>query len=165
MSVKVDGIEEVTKYFNSKLSPENTRKALLKAGALVERSAKQKAPNDSGELARNVQFEVDAQGTTCTVFNPLEYAPYIEYGTGELAEKEKTSGYWVFVGESGGTSDKKSGKRYTLEEAKKIVAIMRSKGIEAYYTKGQKPQPFLRPALTENENKIMDLLEGALLDD
>ena len=138
MSVKVDGIEEVTKYFNSKLSPENTRKALLKAGALVERSAKQKAPKDNGQLAQSIQYDVDGSATTCTVFTPLEYAPYVEYGTGLFAEQGGRKNVpWSYQDEKG----------------------------DWHTTSGQKPQPFLRPALTENENKIAELLQGALLDD
>lgn len=138
MSVKVEGIEELTKYFNSKLSPENTRKALLKAGALVERSAKQKAPKDNGQLAQSIQYEVDAQGTTCTIYNPLEYAPYVEYGTGLFAEKNGRKDVpWHYQDDRG----------------------------EWHTTSGQAPQPFMRPALTENENKIAELLEGSLLDD
>ena len=138
MSVKVDGIEELSKYFDSKLSPENTRKALLKAGALVERSAKQKCPKDNGQLAQNIQYAVDGSATTCTVFNPLEYAPYVEYGTGLCAEE-------------GGREDVPW--HYQDEEG------------NWHTTSGQDPQPFLRPALTENENKITELLEGALFDD
>lgn len=139
MSVKVDGIEEVAKYFNSKLSTENTRKALLKAGALVERSAKQKAPKDNGQLAQSMQYAIDGNATTCTVFTPLEYAPYLEYGTGLLAENGdgRKDVPWHYQDEKG----------------------------EWHSTSGQKPQPFLRPALTENENKIAELLQGALLDD
>ena len=138
MSVKVDGIEEVTKYFNSKLSTENTRKALLKAGALVERSAKQKAPKDTGQLAQSIQYEVEATAATCTVFTPLEYAPYVEYGTGLYAEEGGRKDIpWHYQDERG----------------------------EWHTTSGQKPQPFLRPALTENENKIAELLQGALLYD
>ena len=138
MSVKVDGIEEVTKYFNSKLSPENTRKALLKAGALVERSAKQKAPKDNGQLAQSIQYDVEATSATCIVFTPLEYAPYVEYGTGLYAEENGRKDVpWHYQDERG----------------------------EWHTTSGQKPQPFLRPALTENENKIAELLQGALLHD
>lgn len=139
MSVKVDGIEELTKYFDSKLSTENARKALLKAGALVERSAKQKAPKHNGQLAQSMQYAIDGNATTCTVFTPLEYALYLEYGTGLLAENGdgRKDVPWHYQDEKG----------------------------EWHTTSGQKPQPFLRPALTENENKITELLQGALLDD
>ena len=138
MSVKVEGIEELTVQLDGMGNYWKMRDALLKAGALVERSAKQKCPKDNGQLAQNIQYAVDGKGTTCTVYNPLEYAPYVEYGTGLYAEEQGRKDVpWHYQDERG----------------------------DWHTTSGQKPQPFLRPALTENENKIAELLEGALLDD
>jgi heterodisulfide reductase subunit B len=100
------------------------------------------------------------------VFNPLEYAPYVEYGTGAFREEGATSGYWVYVLESeGSTPHAKSSKRYTLEEAKQIVASMRADGIEAVYTQGQPPRPFMRPALDENREEIKRVLREAITSD
>jgi len=39
---------------------------------------------------------------------------------------------------------------------------MRSKGLEAYYTNGQHPQPYLEPALNSNREIIMDIFEAVL---
>ena len=138
MSVKVEGIEELTVQIDGMGNYWKMRDALLKAGALVERSAKQKCPKDNGQLAQNIQYSVDGKGTTCTVYNPLEYAPYVEYGTGLYAEENGRKDVpWHYQDEEGNW----------------------------HTTSGQKPQPFLRPALTENENKITELLQGALFDD
>ena len=138
MSVKVEGIEELTVQLDGMGNYWKMRDALLKAGALVERSAKQKCPKDNGQLAQNIQYSVDGKGTTCTVYNPLEYAPYVEYGTGLYAEENGRKDVpWHYQDEEGNW----------------------------HTTSGQKPQPFLRPALTENENKITELLQGALFDD
>lgn len=138
MSVKVEGIEELTVQLDGMGNYWKMRDSLLKAGALVERSAKQKAPKDNGQLAQSIQYAVDGSATTCTVFTPLEYAPYVEYGTGLFAEHGGRKNVpWHYQDEKG----------------------------DWHTTSGQKPQPFLRPALTENENKITELLEGALFDD
>ena len=138
MSVKVDGIEEVTVQLDGMGNYWKMRDALLKAGALVERSAKQKAPKDNGQLEQSIKYAVDGSATTCTVFTPLEYAPYVEYGTGLFAEQGGRKDVpWHYQDEKG----------------------------DWHTTSGQKPQPFLRPALTENENKIAELLQGALLND
>ena len=138
MSVKVEGIEELSVQLDGMGNYWNMRDALLKAGALVERSAKQKAPKDNGQLAQSIQYDVDGSATTCTVFTPIEYAPYVEYGTGLFAEQGGRKNVpWRYQDEKG----------------------------DWHTTSGQKPQPFLRPALTENENNIAELLEGALLDD
>ena len=138
MSVKVDGIEELTVQLDGMGNYWKMREALLKAGALVERSAKQKAPKHNGQLAQSIQYAVDGSATTCTVFTPLEYAPYVEYGTGLGAEENGRKDVpWHYQDERG----------------------------EWHTTSGQDPQPFMRPALTENESKITELLEGALFDD
>lgn len=138
MSVKVEGIEELTVQLDGMGNYWKMRDSLLKAGAIVERSAKQKAPKDNGQLAQSIQYSVDGSATTCTVFTPLEYAPYVEYGTGLYAEENGRKDVpWHYQDEKG----------------------------DWHTTSGQLPQPFLRPALTENENKITELLQGALFDD
>jgi hypothetical protein len=108
--------------------------------------------------------EGEGNNTKGIVYTPLEYAPYVEFGTGIHAEKGGRSGYWVYV-EGGTKKSKDGGKTYTLEEAKRVVAMMRKKGLKAYYTNGHAPKPFLRPALNENREEIKRLLRGAMLTD
>ena len=133
---------------------------------LVEGSAKDKA---RGALKGSITNRIEVIGNEVSgiVFTPLEYAPYIEYGTGIYAENGNgTSGYWVYVGDKDyDPNRKKSSKRYTLQEAKQIVAIMMSKGLEAYYTNGMHPQPFMRPALKENEQNIKKKLKEGIMSD
>ena len=107
--------------------------ALGKAGALVERGAKMKCPKDLGNLARSIQYDVE--GNTCTVSAPLEYAPYVEYGTGLFAEQGGRKTPWTYKDEEG----------------------------NFHTTSGQRPQPFLRPAFNEAQAGIVQLLEGELL--
>lgn len=107
---------------------------LGKACALVERSAKQKAPKDTGELRRSITSEVregsgEIQGV---VFTPLEYAPYVEFGTGLFAE-------------SGGRKDVPW--NYQDDEG------------NWHRTSGQHPQPYMRPALEENRTEIVRILK------
>ena len=165
VDIRIEGIEELFEKLDGLVDTSKLENALGKACAVVERSAKQKAPKDTGALRREMTHEVQVTGTTIEgiVFNPVEYAPYVEYGTGIYAENGGTSGYWVYVGDKDyDPNRKKSGKRYTLQEAKKIVAIMRSKGLEAYYTNGMQPHPFLRPALNENKDEIIQIIKEAL---
>jgi len=50
----------------------------------VEAEAKKNAPKGTGELRRSITSRVeDDKGI---VYTPLEYAPYVEYGTGLFAE-------------------------------------------------------------------------------
>lgn len=127
--IKFEGLEEILKKLEKISSPQNAQQALGKACALVERTAKQKAPKDTGELRRSISSKVD--GLTGIVFTPLEYAPYVEYGTGLFAEE-------------GGRKDVPW--HYQDDEG------------NWHSTSGQKPHPFMRPALEENRENIKAIL-------
>jgi HK97 gp10 family phage protein len=127
--IKFEGLEEILDKLDKISSDANIEGALGTCCALVERSAKQKAPKDNGELRRSITSKVE--GTQGIVFTPLEYAPYVEYGTGLFAE-------------SGGRMDVPW--NYQDDEG------------EWHSTSGQKPQPFMRPALEENQETIKRLL-------
>lgn len=132
MAATVQGIEALTVVLED-LQALDLGQALGQAGALVERGAKMKCPKDLGNLARSIQYEVE--GNTCTVSAPLEYAPYIEYGTGLFAEQGGRKKAWTYKDEEG----------------------------NFHTTSGQRPQPFLRPAFNEAQAGIVQLLEGELL--
>jgi len=131
--IKMEGLDKILKGLEKISSPENIDQALGQCCALVERTAKQKAPKDIGELRRSITSKVeDLKGI---VFTPLEYAPYVEYGTGLFAE-------------DGGRQDVPW--HYQDDEG------------EWHTTSGQKPQPFMRPALEENRENIISILKGEL---
>lgn len=109
--------------------------ALGKSCALIERSAKQKAPKDTGELRRSITSRVN--GNVGEVFTPLEYAPYVEYGTGLFAEE--------------GNGRKDVPWNYQDDEG------------NWYSTSGQHPQPFMRPAFQENKRKIVELIKEEII--
>lgn len=132
-NVKVEGMDDVMKMLESVTSTVNIQEALQKCCALVEREAKQNAPKDHGDLRRSISSRV--QGQEGIVFTPLEYAPYVEFGTGLFAEEGgRTDTPWHYKDEQG----------------------------EWHSTSGQKPQPFLRPALENNRGKIKKILKGGL---
>lgn len=118
-------------------SPE-VRNAIGRACAVVERSAKQKAPKDTGALRRSITSKVEVEGNEIvgTVYTPLEYAPYVEYGTGLFAEEGGRKDVpWCYQDDKG----------------------------EWHTTSGQKPQPFMRPALNENREEIIRIVKEALI--
>jgi hypothetical protein len=171
MSVEIEGLENVLDAFSNLADEQALKRAMGQACSLVVGDAIKKVKKGEGELQKHMQFRVEGTGNDIVgvVFNPLEYAPYVEYGTGMFAENgDGRQGYWVYVKDSEGGFSKKSksgGKTYTLEEAKQIMAILRAKGLEAYYTNGRHPRPFLRPALHENRENILRILKGGLKSD
>ena len=136
MAVKVEGIKELTVELDGMASEHLLGKQLDKALLVVEEAARKKAPKDNGALRRSITS--DRTGLTGMVFTPLEYAPYVEYGTGLYAE-------------NGGRKDVPW--HYQDDEG------------NWHTTSGQHPQPFMRPALDENREKVTRILEEGLLND
>ena len=133
MAVKIEGIKELAVELEGMASEHLMGKQLDKALLVVEEAARKKAPKDSGALKRSITS--DRTGLTGMVFTPLEYAPYVEYGTGLYAE-------------SGGRKDVPW--KYQDDEG------------NWHTTSGQHPQPFMRPALDESREKVTRILEEGL---
>lgn len=158
----VEGLNAVIARLKKLDDPEKMEQALTKATLLVERAAREKAPK--GEIARSIASRVE--GLEGIVFTPLEYAPYMEYGTGKFSEHPQGGRKevpWVYVKDS--TIHSKTKTIYTPESAARMVAAMRDDGLDAYMTYGQKAQPYMRPALDENRDKILEILGGEIVDD
>ena len=136
MSIKFDGLEDVLNSLDNLYDMANYSKGLDKACALVERSAKQKAPKGNGELRRSITSKVE--GLNGIVYTPLLYAPYVEYGTGLFAE-------------NGGRKD--------------VPWNYKDDKGEWHSTSGMHPQPYMRPALNENREEILRVIKECMKND
>lgn len=131
--IELEGLEEVLAAIEELDDTSNLETALGKACAIVERAAKQKAPKNTGELSRSITSKVE--GLTGVVYTPLEYAPYVEYGTGLFAEEGgRTDVPWWYKDDQG----------------------------KWHKTSGQHPQPYMRPALDENRTQIIEILKEGI---
>ena len=133
-------LDVVVKNIGEKISEQNAEQALGKACALLEREAKMKAPKDTGALRNSItsKIEYDGEEVSGIVFTPLEYAPYIEYGTGLFAENGgRTEVPWSYQDDEGNW----------------------------HSTSGIHPQPFMRPAFDENREEIVKILAEGLTND
>jgi HK97 gp10 family phage protein len=132
--ITFEGLDDIVEKLDGVLDEATVLRALGKAAALVERTAKQKAPKGDGELRRSITSKVDPE--KATVYTSLEYAPYVEYGTGLYAEEAgRTDVPWSYKDEQG----------------------------EWHTTSGMHPQPYMRPALNENREEIKRILREGLL--
>lgn len=134
MAVEFQGLNEVIEALDKISNPLGIEAALQEACVLVEREAKIKAPK--GNLRNSITSNVE--GLVGTVFTPLEYAPYVEYGTGLFSIHEmggRTDVPWVY-------KDEKTG--------------------EFRSTKGQHPQPYMFPALNENREEILRIIREGI---
>ena len=129
---------------------------LREASAEVKTQAERFTPVDSSQLKKHWDTVVDTKQKQAIIGNTLEYAIYQEFGTGEYAlEGKGRKGYWVFVKDNDTGNMSRSAKSYTLAEAKRIMAYLRSKGLEAYYTNGVKPKRMLYKSFTMWKPKIV----------
>lgn len=137
MAVSVKGLDKVLDKLEKTLGEEKVISNMEMACALVEREAKENAPKDTGELRRSISSRVETEDGDIRgiIFSPLEYAPYIEYGTGLFAE-------------SGGRLDVPW--NYQDDEG------------NWHSTSGMKPQPFMRTAINDNRERIIEILKEGI---
>lgn len=110
-------------------------KGLEKACLVVERSAKTKAPVQTGALRSSITHKVSQGSLEGTVGTAIDYAPYVEIGTGIYSSMGGgRQGGWLYVDASG----------------------------QGHFTMGSRPQPFLKPAVDENLTAILKCFEGLI---
>ena len=124
---------------NSKEVSAEIKAALLrgleKVGLVAEGYAKKLAPVDTGNLRNSITHEVVEDENAVYIGTNTEYAAYVELGTGIYAEGgggRPTP--WVYQDAEGNW----------------------------HYTHGQKPQPFLKPAVAEHADKYREIIKNAL---
>ncbi len=115
---------------------EAVEKALNVIGLVAERYAKELCPVDTSRLKNSISHEVDEN--TVYVGTNVEYAPYVEFGTGKFAE---------------GGGGRPTPWSYQDDQG------------NWHTTNGMKPQPYLRPAidnhLEEYKKYIQENLQGS----
>ena len=142
--VTIKGVDRLTQRFN-KIATMELIGAVNKATQLVHGQAKALAPADTGLLRESIHMQVKDTGKAVEgrVYTNTEYAAYVEFGTGV-----KGNGTYPYQVEGLSLEYKNKGWAYFDED----------KG-EWIYTKGQKAQPYMYPALKQNEKTIKQILK------
>lgn len=129
---------------------------LYEASAELESAAKRNSDFAPRSLKGEWNHVVDESKKEAMVGHPKELAIWLEMGTGEHAlEGNGRKGWWVYVKGNNSVRAKHPEKQLTKEEALQQVAFLRSKGLEAYMTKGQKPKRMLFKAFSKNKAKLI----------
>ena len=139
-NIRVEGLNELMKKLQQTRTDSNAvvERGLLRAGNKIRNKAVLLCPVDTGELRNSIQVEKAAPLTVAAGTNK-EYAPYVEFGTGtqgDPAVPHTTKEYWRYQDENG----------------------------QWHTSHGQPAQPFLRPAIDEEEivSTVADEVKGAL---
>lgn len=106
------------------------------------------APVDKGTLKASITFKVEstAKGVIGKIFTPLEYAPYVEFGTGPTGQENHA-----------GISPKVN-PRYSPTGWSYYDPVLK----KWIYTKGQKAQPFMYTTFKKNKKKIKEYIANGI---
>lgn len=132
---------------NSENIENNVMKTVKQIAQEIADDAKDLALVDTGHLRENIFSRVVQDGNIIVgeVFSNIEYAAYVEFGTGTVGQSAGLTREGINL------HYRQTPWRYKDEEGK------------WHYTKGQKPQPFLYPAMKNNEDNIKEKLKTAVV--
>ena len=108
-------------------------RALERCGEQAEGYAKDLAPVDTGNLRNSISHTVDEDDPAVYIGSNTSYAPYVELGTGKYTEGGRPTP-WVYQDDNGNW----------------------------HWTRGNKAQPFLAPAVKDHAKTYKNIIEDEL---
>lgn len=146
--------------------PTDVEKTLRTCAEIVRGSAVRLVPVNHGELRQSIHTTVKKKGksTLGICYTNKEYAAYVEFGTGPVGKanhdgispkihpKYSLTGWGI----PASAIDPADAARYHMTPIKVNGEVV------YYLTKGQPAQPFLYPALKNNEERIVRRLKSEL---
>ena len=116
---------------------------------------------DTGALRNSITHAVD--GSAVYIGSNLEHAVWNELGTGLYASQPGgRKGWWVYI-EGQKSRGRAQSKTYaTRQEAMKVVAILRKKGLKAHATCGMYPLHFLKNAAANHTDEYRAIFEDIM---
>ena len=136
-------------------------RGLEEIGQTAEKYAVVKTPVDTGNLRNSMTHAV--HGETVYIGSNTSYATYVEWGTGRFATNGNgRKGWWVYVAGSDKATVNPVKKIYTYEEARKIMAILRKKGLDAHMTEGMQPAHMIRDSVADHAAEYRQIMIRAL---
>lgn len=144
----LEGADELIAKLNTisnEMKTEILEKAVGQGTQIVRREAVLLCPVDTGELRQSIKTSVEAAGDEVNgiTYTNKEYAAYVEFGTGPKGE-ESHSGISPDIT----PSYTQQGWSYKNDDGEWI------------YTNGQAAQPFMYPALKNNEKKVKNMIKN-----
>lgn len=123
-----DNSEQVLSEFNAAVL-----RALERCGSQAEGYAKDLVPVDTGRLRNSISHKVDDAEKAVYIGTNVEYAPYVELGTGKYVQGGRPTP-WVYQDDNGNW----------------------------HMTNGQRAQPYLKPAVADHAQTYRNIIEDEL---
>lgn len=109
-------------------------RALERIGMQAEGYAKDLAPVDTGLLKNSITYDIDKDERKVYIGTNVEYAPYVELGTGIYAGSGGRPTPWAYQDDEGNW----------------------------HWTRGNEAQPFLAPAVKDHAQTYRNIIEDEL---
>lgn len=124
---------------------ETLYKSIIKQGELVKGEAKLLCPVDTGDLRKSIYKKTKrSKGKIIgIVYTNSDHAAYVEFGTGRAGER----------------TNKNANVNVSYKQDKWLVNIP---DVGPRWIEGQPAQPYLYPALKNNEKRIIELIKADL---
>lgn len=162
--MSVDGMKDIERRFD-KLSKTDVRKEVANAIQTVRNAAVREAPtrrygSGGGSLKQSIYTDIyeDGDSVIGECYTNNDHAVYVEFGTGPVGQENHANTSpdydpvysqtgWMIPGNA---MDPDAAEQYGL-------GIARGKDGEVigYYTNGQPAQPFMYPALKNNQDTVL----------
>lgn len=141
MGKNIVGLDSLLKKLN-KLGgnvEEVLYKSMQKQGELVKGNAKELCPVDTGDLRQSIKRQTKRyKGKIVSkIYTNSEYSAYVEFGSGKVGERTNTN----------------TKVNVSYKQDKWLVNIP---DVGLRWIEGQPAQPYLYPALKNNEEKIIE---------
>lgn len=160
MAGGIQGLDKLMKKYGklgSQVAADVMEKAVGASCQMVQKEARQLCPVDMGELRQSIRtlVEVSEEKVMGSVFTNKSYAPYVEFGTGPEGEKSHT-------GISPAVTPAYAQSPWWIHESQVDVAVaeryhwfyLDTPDGRFYRCSGQAAQPFMYPALKDNEERV-----------
>ncbi|SHJ64892.1 phage protein, HK97 gp10 family [Hathewaya proteolytica DSM 3090] len=138
MDIELSGFDEVSKNLENASDElmEKIMKNFTKAMIQVERDVKINCPVDEGRLRASITHEVENTDEVIegAIFTNVEYAPFVEMGTGIYAENGRQTP-WYYQDKNGNTVK----------------------------TVGQNGKHFMQDAADKNKDKLLEIIKDGVI--
>lgn len=132
------------------------RRFLESAALVVQGHAREASPVDTGRLRQSITYHLDASPMPlyAKVGSNVQYAPFMEYGTGALSDKPAAVSGWQFPD---GPELDVWARRHGFDSGKTVASIIRWKG-------GLTPRRYLRQGMAAAKREVKQLLRGLAIE-
>ena len=148
----MEGLEELLSQFDSLTGiEEEVYQSVEACGEFVRDDARLRAPVDIGDLRKSINHTTEQEGEEVvdTVHTNSDHAIFVEFGTGPV-------GAASHAGTAPDVDIAYSSKKWRA----KIPSLVSETDAGIRYVEGQAAQPYLYPALKDNEEQLEAKLEA-----